>query len=101
MSLAAAFRLFGQGRDSAAPASSWLRAWWQGHASQSLPQAEISAKSSELAESAEETHCPDRESAGSAEDAPDPWSQERLALLAELWGPGFTSPGGSNAVRPA
>ncbi len=26
--------------------------------------------------------------------APNPYSRERLLLLAELWGPGFTSPGG-------
>ncbi|MBN4016545.1 hypothetical protein JYT88_01835 [Rhodospirillaceae bacterium AH-315-P19] len=51
-------------------------------------------ESTKLAESAGEVRCPDLERASSAEDAPDPWSQERLALLAELWGPGFTSPGG-------
>ncbi len=88
MSLAAAFRLFGQGRDILSPAPSRLRAWWQGQALQPLPQADVSV------ESAEEIHRPDLESASRAEVVPNPWSQERLALLAELWGPGFTSPGG-------
>ena len=92
MSLATAFRIFGHGKDSVLPASSRLRDWWQGETGQPLPEMAVSAE--DIPEGSADNPFPDLANAGQAGDVEDPWPQERLALLAELWGPGFTTPGG-------
>lgn len=88
MQLAAAFRLFGQGRAGAPPMPARLRAWWRGDAAPKAPSEAV------VEEGIGEVPLPEVVETSPPLDGPNPWSKARLALLAELWGPGFTSPGG-------
>lgn len=80
MSLSTALRLLTHGEGSSYRR---LRAWWEGRSYQGS-QAAPAAMASFLAPAL----------ASAPVDLSNPWSPARLRLLAELWGEGFTSPGG-------